>query len=802
VERGGRASGIVKVVVAAGLVGATLVGVISGSPLVAHAASPCDPPVTNPIACENTLPGNPQSEWDITGAGDASIQGFATDISYDHGQTAQFKINTDASAYTVDIYRMGYYGGAGARKVASVLPSAALPQTQPACVTDSTTGLYDCGNWAVSASWAVPAGAVSGIYFAKLTRADTGGASHIVFIVRDDEGHSPLLLQTSDTTWQAYNDFGGKSLYKPTIATRAYKVSYNRPFNTRANAAHDFVWNAEYPMTRWLEANGYNVSYTTGVDTARRGSELLEHQAFLSVGHDEYVSGDQRANIEAARDAGVNLAFFSGNESFWKTRWESSIDGTSTSWRTLVTYKESRHDATDPTSTWTGSWRDPNVTGATDGNRPENGLTGTLFTVNAPRNDAIAVPAADGKMRLWRNTSIATQSAGQTASLPAGTLGYEWDEDIDNGSRPAGTIELSTASVSVSQKIQDACCTYAAGTATHHLDLYRASSGALVFGAGTVQWSWGLDANHDNTSGFATQPADARMQQATVNLFADMGVQPSTLQAGLVAATASTDTIAPTATVTSPAAGATLPTGSPVTIQGTASDSGGGVVGGVEVSTNNGVTWHPATGRSSWTYQWTPTTPGSATIMARATDDSANLGGSSPGVTVTVTSSCPCSIWASSVTPSTIDADTKAVEVGVKFRSDAAGYITGIRFYKGSTNTGTHVGSLWSRTGTLLAQATFVSESASGWQTVTFSQPVAISANTTYVASYHMNGGHYAVAANFFGTAGVDAPPLHALKSGVDGVNGVFAYNASSVFPTSSYQTSNYWVDVVFTPAA
>jgi hypothetical protein len=244
VERGGRASGIVKVVVAAGLVGATLVGVISGSPLVAHAASPCDPPVTNPIACENTLPGNPQSEWDITGAGDASIQGFATDISYDHGQTAQFKINTDASAYTVDIYRMGYYGGAGARKVASVLPSAALPQTQPACVTDSTTGLYDCGNWAVSASWAVPAGAVSGIYFAKLTRADTGGASHIVFIVRDDEGHSPLLLQTSDTTWQAYNDFGGKSLYKPTIATRAYKVSYNRPFNTRANAAHDFVWNA------------------------------------------------------------------------------------------------------------------------------------------------------------------------------------------------------------------------------------------------------------------------------------------------------------------------------------------------------------------------------------------------------------------------------------------------------------------------------------------------------------------------------------------------------------------------------
>ncbi len=99
------------------------------------------------------------------------------------------------------------------------------------------------------------------------------------------------------------------------------------------------------------------------------------------------------------------------------------------------------------------------------------------------------------------------------------------------------------------------------------------------------------------------------MQQATVNLFADMGVQPATLQSGLVAATASTDTTAPTATITSPASGATVATGTPVTISGTATDSGGRV-GGVEVSTDGGATWHPAVGRTCWTYAWLPTVVG------------------------------------------------------------------------------------------------------------------------------------------------------------------------------------------------
>ena len=265
VDWGAKARARVAAAAVVGLLAALGVGVLAPA---AHAS--CTAPA-NAIEKENCLPGTPQSEWDISGAGSPEIQGFATRISVNRGQAVQFKIDTPATAYHLDIYRMGYYGGDGARKVATVQPSVPLPQSQPACANDAPTGLIDCGNWAVSASWAVPADATSGIYFAKLVRDDgTPGASHIVFVVRDDAGRSNVLFQTSDSTWQAYNQYGGNSLYvggPGTDPARAYKVSYNRPFTTRGTSPEDWVFNAEYPMVRWLERNGYDVSYFTGVDS-------------------------------------------------------------------------------------------------------------------------------------------------------------------------------------------------------------------------------------------------------------------------------------------------------------------------------------------------------------------------------------------------------------------------------------------------------------------------------------------------------------------------------------------------------
>ncbi|HEV8638236.1 MAG TPA: N,N-dimethylformamidase beta subunit family domain-containing protein, partial [Chloroflexota bacterium] len=778
------------------------------APGTTAAAGPCDAPITNPILCENSKPGNPSSEWDLGGPASTAIEGFATDISLDQGQTVRFKIKTTATAYRIDVYRLGYYGGMGARKVATVPSSATLKQSQPACLSEPATGLVDCGNWAESASWAVPIDAVSGVYVAKLVREDgTAGANHVVFVVRDDDGASPLLFQTSDTTWQAYNSYGGNSLYTGSPDGRAYKVSYNRPFVTRGGfARRSFVFANEYPMIRWLEANGSNVGYASGIDTDRLGSaNLLKHKAFLSVGHDEYWSGGQRANVEAARNAGVHLAFFSGNESFWKTRWESAIDGSGTPYRTLVSYKETNANAKiDPSAEWTGTWRDPRFSPPADGGRPENGLTGTIFTVQgytvpplSESDRSVGVPAADGKMRFWRNTDVATLAAGQSATLAPGTLGFEWDEDLDNGSRPAGLIRLAERTVNVQEKVLDFGTAVGPGTATHSMTLYRHPSRALVFAAGTIQYAWGLDVQHDNSPAGA-QP-DVRMQQATVNLFADMGVQPGSPQPGLVAATASSDTIAPSSQIAAPTAGTTVQTGSPVIVSGTAADAGGGVVGGVEVSVDGGATWHRATGRESWSYSWTPTTVGAITLKSRAVDDSGNLETPGAGLTVNVRMrDCPCSVWNDTTVPAVPSVgSTASIEVGVKFRADADGWITGLRFYKGPANTGTHVGKLWTSTGALLGSATFTAETASGWQQVSLASPVAISANTTYVASYLAPNGGYAYSSFDLESAGVQNLPLRVLRDGEQGGNGVFSAGASG-FPTTSYQATNYWVDVVF----
>ena len=804
-----------------------VVAVRQGS--TASAADPCAPPVTNQVACENTKPGDPPADWQVSGIGDSSIQGFATSMSVNLGQTVNFKIKTPASAYHIDILRLGYYNGDGARLIASnIQPSASLPQTQPACQTTSSTGLVDCGNWKTSASWTVPSNAVSGLYIAHLVRNDTGGESQIFFVVRDDSSHSDIVLKTSDATWQAYNAYGGNSLYSCTVSCppgnpggykAAYAVSYNRPFDgtlATDNGMSDPFY-AEYQMIRFLERNGYDLSYVAQKDVDSNGPLLQNHKVFISNGHDEYWAAGERQSVEAARNAGVNLAFFSGNELFWKTRWaSSSADGTSTPYRTVVDYKDTHFDApVDPSypPVTTPTWRDPRFSPPGDAGRPENSLSGQIFSVNAGTSD-IKVPSTFSKLRFWRNTAVSTLTSGQTLTLGAGTgtLGYEWDVDPDNGFRPAGRIPMSSTTVSGLQTFTD----YGTGvadntTASHSLSLYRAPSGALVFGAGTVQWGWGLDITNAWNSG-ATNPnathTDANMQQATVNLMADMGAQPATLQSGLIATPKSTDTTAPTATVSSPSSGASLTDGNAVTVSGTASDAGGGNVAAVEVSTDGGSTWHTAIGTSSWTYSWNVHGGPSTTVKARAIDDSGNIGAATAGTPVTV--NCPCTIFGGTVPGTTDSGDTGSLEVGVKFRSDLPGTISGIRYYKSAANTGTHVGSLWKADGTLLAQATFSGETATGWQKVNFSSPVTIQPNTTYVAGYFAPNGHYSAqeyALNHppaTGPDNLDAPPLHVLPDSTSGGNGLYQYNSSPVFPTNTYQSENYWVDVLFnssTPA-
>jgi len=203
-----------------------------------------------------------------------------------------------------------------------------------------------------------------------------------------------------------------------------------------------------------------------------------------------------------------------------------------------------------------------------------------------------------------------------------------------------------------------------------------------------------------------------------------------------------------------------------------------------------------------------------AQLLAGSTTYTATITGGSAGVkdaagnplasnvvwSFTTAAQAPRTIFSPTSAPTTFaTGDGSSVELGVKFRADVDGVVTGVRFYKGTTTTGTHTGTLWSSTGTMLASATFTGETASGWQQVSFSTPVAITANTVYVVSYHTSVGRYAYTYNTFANAGVDNGPLHALRAGVSGGNGVFRYGGVA-FPTQSFNSSNYWVDVVFVP--
>jgi len=569
----------------------------------------------------------------------------------------------------------------------TVSPAVELPQTQPPCNTEEGTLLVDCGNWAPSARWQIPASAVSGLYFARLVRSDECGpgectwrqdsspvlplsafapagpaevdgqidsqkpgsdprperaehaygaygwgalqnaiqeprASHVYFVVRDDarplHARAKILFQTADTTWHAYNKFGGANTYggagvhesgrtvhgdhldPGNPARRAFKASLNRPLLTRDVRAINAPFGAEYPMIRWLERNGYDVAYCSGVDTdANAATVLVGRSVFLSVGHDEYWSGKQRRNVEEARDRGVHLAFFSGNEVFWRIRWEDNH-------RTMVVYKESQETAKlDPVKEeWTGTFRDGRGINPLGAN-PENALTGLIYTVNAWRHDPLVVPYAYSRLRLWRNTSrVSRLQPFESAILKAGLLGHEWDQDIDNGFRPPGLIRLSeTGPVHGVMYLQDHGGTYDSGSATHHLVMHRAASGALVFGAGTIQWSWGLDAWHDSAGGIPGDRAnpysirvgedlagtDKDVQQATVNIFAEMGAFPSSLQEGLVRASASTDVLPPSSRVR---AVSRVPSGA-ISVDVTATDQGGGEVAGLEWSLDAD-RWHPA----------------------------------------------------------------------------------------------------------------------------------------------------------------------------------------------------------------
>jgi hypothetical protein len=446
------------------------------------------------IETENARPGDPG--WVLTDPADHEIEGYASATSVNRGERIRFFISTVDPHYTIDIYRMGWYGGAGARLVKSGIRREGIRQTMP--TPDPATGLIEC-DWIPSYDFATanpedPADWNSGIYLAKLTGAPSGKQSYIIFIVRDDDRRSDFLFQSSVTTYQAYNGWGGKSTYPSSSINEqwAYKVSFNRPYARSSHpaaasgaGAGDFLtatsihpsshispagW--EYNMVRWLEREGYDVTYSTNIDTHADQAWWKRHKAWLSVGHDEYWSREMRSHVEEARERGVGLGFFSSNSCYWQIRLEPS-PLTGQPHRTMVAYKEAAatrdpyalDDDLSNDRLVTGQWRQPPV------NEPEESLIGVMY-------DTVPV---DGDITI----SQPSHSVFAGVALPQGgklqgLLGYEVDRPFKDS--PKNLTILAESPYVVGGREGFAATT-----------MYRWPSGSIVFATGSMQWSWGLD---------------------------------------------------------------------------------------------------------------------------------------------------------------------------------------------------------------------------------------------------------------------------------------------------------------------
>lgn len=457
---------------------------------------------TNPVVAENQQPGT--TEWQLGRPGfrtsdDATgqIKGYASAVSVNRGESITFHLTVSpAQQYTIDVYRVGWYDGAGARLMQHVAAQDGV--TQPRCPVDASTGLIECG-WSPSYTLAVPATWTSGVYLALLTNA-RNYQDYITFTVRDDGRTADFLFQQSVTTYQAYNNYPadgvtGKSTYDynsygpDTVAgkPRAVTVSFDRPYTSSRQGAGsgDFLrW--EVHLVRWLERNGYDVAYTTSVDTHRNPARILSFKGFLSTGHDEYYSRDMYDALEAARGQGVSLAFFGANAIVRQIRFEPSAVGTPD--RRMVNYKKPGLDPVADPALETVSFRDLG--------RPEQRLIGIQYT--ALVKEQAAYVAINTSHWAYAGSML---TDGDT--LP-GVVGYETDRRVGQVALPENTTYTLLASSPVTKK--------GGGQDVHNTSLYQAPSGAWVFASGTMSWSWALD----NTSG--TTVADPRLQQVTRNI--------------------------------------------------------------------------------------------------------------------------------------------------------------------------------------------------------------------------------------------------------------------------------------------
>jgi titin len=485
--------------------------------------TPAVPPA-NPIVLENQNPGT--TSWRLTvdhKALNQEIEGYASKTSVNKGSSIDLMVNlsTNNTQYSMDIYRMGWYPtgtnpdgsscapSCGGRLMLHVGPLTGNRQANCPTVTtqnDPNFGLIEC-NWTPSYTLNVPTSWTSGNYIVKLTRADGQHLeNYMTFVVRDDSSTAALLYSLDVTTWQAYNYWGGAlnnhvgySLYGryndstgDNTGSRAYTVSFDRPYadgSVDDGAGNFFDW--DYPMIRYLESQGYDMTYVTSTDLESNPAVVAAHRVFVNTGHDEYYSDNMRNQLKNAIASGTDAAFFSANNFYYRITWAPSAAGAAN--RRIHCDK----NAIAGSNTFEWKLLSPSL--------PENQIGGVMlqgvandrpFLVSDQNNWIYAGTGLHTYVGNGQNNVI-TSGANQNA-LP-GIIGYEFDARASTTpglspyvwAEPAGTATVGHSFVPAGDG--NASNTWSDAT------LYTApNGGGTVFSAGTIQWSWSVDNGYNN----------------------------------------------------------------------------------------------------------------------------------------------------------------------------------------------------------------------------------------------------------------------------------------------------------------
>ena len=449
------------------------------------------PPYNQLIADENAKPGI--GNWRVTNDGAAhDIEGYLNVTSAQHGESVDLFATTVAPSFTVEAYRMGWYQGLGARLVWTSPPVPGTVQANATLIP--ATNSYEA-RWQKSTTIAIDAQWPVGSYLLKLV-ASTGQQRWVPLTVRDDASTAAYVIVNAVSSWQAYNRWGGCSLYDCSgggSGERSKMVSFDRPYDKTTDGSGDFIGN-ELPLIMRAEERGLDVTYMTSVDLHQRPLLLTQHKAMVSLGHDEYWSKSMYDGAEGARNAGVNLAFLGANAVYRQVRFEPSSVGAD---RHMVNYRSTADPirSTDPAQT-TVSFRDAPV------NRPEARLIGEQYQCNPVRADLVV---SEGSSWIWAGLGL---KDGDHLEI---VVGSEYDQYIRGQGGPDNVEIVGHSPISCRGKAGFSDVTY-----------YTAPSGAGVFASGTNYWVSKL-----NPPEFPESPYNPTIVTATMNVLVAFGTGPA-----------------------------------------------------------------------------------------------------------------------------------------------------------------------------------------------------------------------------------------------------------------------------------